>query len=86
LPASHIAYFRAVASRWYRHAFDARWVEAFSGADLNLSRPTSRIKAATPFPLVDIDRAAGAARDRADMDIAVIDVPAVGTFWDSVGE
>jgi hypothetical protein len=35
------------------------------------------IEAAAPSPLVDVDGAAGASRDRADMDIAVIDVPAV---------
>jgi hypothetical protein len=30
--------------------------------------------------LIDLDRTADAARDRADMDIAVIDVPAVLAF------
>jgi hypothetical protein len=40
----------------------------------------ARIEAATPLPLIDVDRAAGAARDRADMHVAVIDVPAAGAF------
>jgi len=39
-----------------------------------------RIEAAVPAPLVDIDRDAGAGRDRPDADIAVIDVPAVGAI------
>jgi hypothetical protein len=37
----------------------------------------SWIHAGAPFPLVFIDRAAGAARDRADTDVGVIDAPAV---------
>jgi hypothetical protein len=35
------------------------------------------IKAALPSPLIDVDGSAGAERDRADMDIFVIDVPAI---------
>ena len=40
----------------------------------------ARIEAALPFPLVDVVRAARAARDRADVDVAAIDVPAVLAF------
>jgi hypothetical protein len=35
------------------------------------------IEPATPFPLFDVDRAAGAARDRADLDVTIVDVPAI---------
>jgi hypothetical protein len=38
------------------------------------------IEAAFPFPLIDVRRAAHAPRDRTDMDIAVIGVPAVLAF------
>jgi hypothetical protein len=44
---------------------------------LVLAWTRSRIETARPFPLVDVDRAAGADRDRADMDVPDIDVPAV---------
>jgi hypothetical protein len=43
------------------------------------TRPHSPVKAAAPFPLVEVDRAACAPRDRADMYV-VIDVPAVRAF------
>jgi hypothetical protein len=36
-----------------------------------------RVEAEDSAPLIDVDRSAGADRDRADMDVAVIEVPAV---------
>jgi hypothetical protein len=50
------------------------------GAGRFLSGFRSGVEAATPFPLVDVNRAAGAARNRSDMHIAVIDVPAILAF------
>jgi hypothetical protein len=43
---------------------------------------SSRFSRATrkPFPLVDVDRAAGTPRDRTDLDVAIEDVPAVLAF------
>src|ERR1700677_4033393 len=58
----------------------ARLVEIDGGIAPVAARFDAGIEAATPFPLIDVDRAAGAAGDRADMDIAVIDVPAIGTL------
>jgi hypothetical protein len=37
----------------------------------------ARIETAAPFPLLDVDRAARSASDRADMGVTVVDVPAV---------
>jgi hypothetical protein len=48
---------------------------------LPLARFGAWKKAATPFPSVDVDRTAGAPPDRADADVAVIDVPAVAAFF-----
>jgi hypothetical protein len=42
-----------------------------------LARLHARVKARVPPELLVVDRAAGAARNRADLHIAVIDVPAV---------
>jgi hypothetical protein len=39
-----------------------------------------RVEAALPAPLVNIDRHAGAERDRTDLHIAIVDVPAIRTF------
>jgi hypothetical protein len=38
------------------------------------------IKTADPTPLVHVDRTTGPAWDRADLDVAVIDAPAVGAL------
>jgi hypothetical protein len=57
---------------------DAGLVEGFSGAVALLVGLGSRIEAAGPAPLVDGD--ARLCRDGADMDIAVIDAPAVLAF------
>jgi hypothetical protein len=38
------------------------------------------IEAAIPSPLVDVNRGAGPSRDRTHMDVAIVDVPTVGTF------
>jgi hypothetical protein len=35
------------------------------------------VKTTDPAPLIDVDRASGAARGRADMDVAEIGVPAL---------
>jgi len=101
MPASHIAYFHAVESRWYRHSWKlapvsvgrilrhvaskpARVIEIDGRAALVLTRFHARIEATQPFPWIDVDGAARAAGDRADMDIAVIDVPAfLAVFWRS---
>jgi hypothetical protein len=55
-------------------------VKGFSGTGLVFTWSLPRIEAASPFPLVHVGRAARAARDRTDMDIAVIDVPALGAL------
>jgi hypothetical protein len=41
---------------------------------------TARIEPAIPFPWIGTERIADAPCDRAGVDVAVIDVPAVGTF------
>jgi hypothetical protein len=55
-------------------------VEIDSRATLALARIHAGIEAAAPLPLVDVDRAACAARDRSDLDVTVIDARAVGAF------
>jgi hypothetical protein len=55
----------------------ARVIEIDGGAALVLVRFDARIEAAAPFPLVDIDRAAHAAGNGADVNVSVIDVLAV---------
>jgi hypothetical protein len=57
-----------------------RLIEIDGGAALVLARLDARVETASPFPLINVDGAAGAARDCADMDIAIIDVPAVGAL------
>jgi hypothetical protein len=48
---------------------------------IKLSTPASPISMPTgPFPLVDIGRAAHAPRNRANVDVAIEDVPAVFAF------
>jgi hypothetical protein len=44
------------------------------------ARLRSGVKAAPPAPLIDVNRAPDAPRDRADVNIAEIDVPAVLAF------
>jgi hypothetical protein len=39
-----------------------------------------QVKAALPAPLIDIDRDTSAGRNRSDVHVAVIDVPAVGAI------
>jgi hypothetical protein len=55
-------------------------VEIDSRAVLMLARLDARIETASPFPLIDIDRATRASRDGAGVDVTIIDVPAVLTF------
>jgi hypothetical protein len=58
----------------------ARQVKRFGRAVAIFPRLGSRVEAEDPAPLIKIDRSAGADRDRADMDIAAIDVPAIVDF------
>jgi hypothetical protein len=58
----------------------ARVVEIDGGIALVAVRFDAWIETAPPFPLVDVDRAARTPGDRADMNIAKIDVPAVGAL------
>jgi hypothetical protein len=55
----------------------ARLVEGRGGAGQELARVRSRIEAAVPAPRVLVVRDAGSDRDGADMDVAVIDQPAL---------
>jgi hypothetical protein len=66
----------------------ARQVEGLSRAIPILPDLGSRVEAEDPAPLINIDRSAGAERDRADMDIAVVDVPAflAGVSRSATGE
>jgi hypothetical protein len=55
---------------------DQTWRPCHPGA-----RPVpSRDKSRSSAPLVDVDPASGVERDRADVDVAVTNVPAVGAF------
>jgi len=45
-----------------------------------LARPAAGIEAANPLPRVRVARVADAPRDGAYLDVAVIDMPAVGAF------
>ena len=53
-------------------------VEAGGGAAGAFAWQTAGIKAAPPFPRLGVMRVAGAFGDRADVDIAEEDMPAVG--------
>jgi hypothetical protein len=55
----------------------ARMIEVYRCTAPILTRLYARVKAGVPPELLVVDRAAGAARNRADLHIAVIDVPAV---------
>jgi hypothetical protein len=55
-------------------------VKINGGPALVLARFDAGIKSTSPFPLVDVGRTTHAPRDGADVDIAVIDVPAVWPF------
>lgn len=62
-----------------RHAafkIPAGFVKAGSRAVPAFPRTRARIEAAAPFPLLGIVRVADALNDRADVDIAIVDVPA----------
>jgi len=63
-----------------RHQSRARQVEGLSRAVPIFPNLGSRVEAEDPTPLINVDRSAGAERDRADMDIGVIDMPAVLAF------
>ena len=97
MPASHMAYFQAVKSRWSLHRWNSGSVSVGRISRQAASKPAraaaksgsvvpltvwlyARVETATPFISVDVDRAARAPRDRADMDFAVIDVPTVLVF------
>jgi hypothetical protein len=65
-------------------------LEGRGGVGLMFTRMRSRIETAAPFPLIGVMRIAAADRDRADMHIPVVDVPAflsvvcgsaAGEFW-----
>src|SRR5262249_34749503 len=53
----------------------ARSIEGFSDAGLLFARPGAWIEAARPSPLRRVRRRTGTLADRADADIAEIDVP-----------
>jgi hypothetical protein len=50
------------------------------GAKLMLAGMAAWIESASPFPWVGVKRVAVAPSDRPDVNIAVIDVPAIGPF------
>jgi hypothetical protein len=54
--------------------------EGGGGSVLMFARVRSRIEAAAPLPRIGVVRIAAADRDRADTDIAVVDVPAIWPF------
>src|ERR1700738_5266886 len=54
-----------------------RLVEARRGVLEMLTAVRRRVKATLPAPLIDVDRDTGTGRDRPDVHVAVIDVPAV---------
>jgi hypothetical protein len=45
-----------------------------------------RVKAALLAPLIDVDRDTSTDRDRADADIAIVDVPTVGSLRRSTAD
>jgi hypothetical protein len=53
----------------------ARFLEGLGYAGLVLARMQARVKSAGPSPLFGVDWDAGALADRADVDVAEIDVP-----------
>jgi len=55
-------------------------VEIDRRAALALSRPSTRVKSATPLPLIFVDPAARASRDSTYAHVTVMDVPTVGAF------
>src|ERR1700733_11690709 len=61
-----------------------RYAAVISRHDYSCARRPSpahaRVETAAPFPLVDVDRTAGAPRDRADAGVAIKDAPAVLAF------
>jgi hypothetical protein len=58
----------------------ARPVERLGRSMSVLAWMAARIKAGIPFPRIGITRIAGAPANRADLHVAVIDVPAIGAF------
>jgi hypothetical protein len=50
------------------------------GAIPMLTRAHAGIKPPPPFPLIDVDRAPGAERDSADVEVVVLDEPAIGAL------
>ena len=50
----------------------------FVGAGLDFTGPRPRIEAAGPFPRVGAVRVAGPHGDGAGLNVAVVDVPAIG--------
>jgi hypothetical protein len=60
--------------------FDPAGLQIGRRAILALARVRAKVEAATPLPLVDIDRAARAPGDCPDTDVAIVDVPAVRAF------
>jgi DNA-binding protein H-NS len=55
-------------------------IERRGSSVLTLARIQGGIKAADPRPLIDVGRATDTARDRADMDVAIEDMPAILAF------
>ena len=70
--------FRPVRQEHARRGLEvgAGLVEGGGGAALVLARMRARIEAAPPFPRNGVVRVAGADRDRADADVAKVDLPA----------
>jgi hypothetical protein len=73
---------RAIAARSAfltrsRRSGSTRMIEVYRCTARILTRLHARVKAGVPPEMLDVDLAAGAARNRADLHIAVIDVPAV---------
>jgi hypothetical protein len=58
----------------------ARLIEAWRVAGAPLAAVGHGIEAAVPSPLFSVDRQTRLDRDRADLNVTVKDVPAVGAF------